>query len=343
MLNKFADLHSGLRVSKIWGDILVAANQKVSLLQFYINNLQIRVGNGCRVSFWHDCWTGGVSLKESFPRLFRLSNEKDGTLRDYADKRGNSENWVISFRRALFQWEQEELLNLNLYTRPGPTLNMLVKDRVLWLASKSGQSFVSTLHKHTDFEHGEVNNSSRLVWIKYLPPKVQFFGWLAWKHKVKTSVFLHRIGVLEDSAHTVFAMPETSIGLFPDVGASHFLSRLPGFFGEYLGLTGARLDGIEMLTCGLATHFVNSKDLDSLEIALNAAGYSDTLDIMTISKIINKFVQKIREGRTQKLKQCLVREFNVLCHIMRRTIHDDFFEVVHSPFSLMFVLATFFR
>ncbi|THG11693.1 hypothetical protein TEA_027039 [Camellia sinensis var. sinensis] len=91
---------------------------------------------------------------------------------------------------------------------------------------------------------------------------------------------------------TVFAMPETSIGLFPDVGASHFLSRLPGFFGEYLGLTGARLDGIEMLTCGLATHFVNSKDLDSLEIALNAAGYSDTLDIMTISKIINKFVQK---------------------------------------------------
>ena len=140
------DIHSGGRVSKIWGDILGAANQNVSLLQFYINNLQIRVGNGCRVSFWHDCWTGGASLKESFTRLFRLSNEKDGTLRDYAVKRGNSENWVISFRRALFQWEQEELLNLNLYTRPGPVLNLLVKDRVLWLASKSGQSFVSTCH-----------------------------------------------------------------------------------------------------------------------------------------------------------------------------------------------------
>ncbi|CAL5434764.1 unnamed protein product [Camellia sinensis] len=40
------DIHSGGRVSKIWGDILVAANQNVSLLQFYINNLQIRVGNG---------------------------------------------------------------------------------------------------------------------------------------------------------------------------------------------------------------------------------------------------------------------------------------------------------
>ncbi|OAO95533.1 CHY1 [Arabidopsis thaliana] len=58
--------------------------------------------------------------------------------------------------------------------------------------------------------------------------------------------------------NTVFAMPETALGLFPDVGASYFLSRLPGFFGEYVGLTGARLDGAEMLACGLATHFVPS-------------------------------------------------------------------------------------
>nr|GMC89353.1 3-hydroxyisobutyryl-CoA hydrolase 1-like isoform X1 [Ipomoea batatas] len=54
-------------------------------------------------------------------------------------------------------------------------------------------------------------------------------------------------------------MPETALGLFPDVGASYFLSRLPGFFGEYLGLTGSLLDGTEMLACGLATHFVPSE------------------------------------------------------------------------------------
>ncbi|KAJ0434206.1 putative 3-hydroxyisobutyryl-CoA hydrolase [Helianthus annuus] len=51
-------------------------------------------------------------------------------------------------------------------------------------------------------------------------------------------------------------MPETALGSFPVVGASYYLSRLPGFFGEYVGLTGARLDGAEMLACGLATHFV---------------------------------------------------------------------------------------
>lgn len=43
---------------------------------------------------------------------------------------------------------------------------------------------------------------------------------------------------------TLFAMPETAIGLFPDVGATYFLSRLKGRLGTYLGLTGHRLKGI---------------------------------------------------------------------------------------------------
>ncbi|XP_022762451.1 probable 3-hydroxyisobutyryl-CoA hydrolase 3 [Durio zibethinus] len=79
--------------------------------------------------------------------------------------------------------------------------------------------------------------------------------------------------------NAVFAMPEASIGLFPDVGASYFLSRLPGYFGEYLGLSGARLDGTEMLACGLATHFVLSKDLILLENELDKVGTSDTTKI----------------------------------------------------------------
>ncbi|KAG5539302.1 hypothetical protein RHGRI_019761 [Rhododendron griersonianum] len=87
--------------------------------------------------------------------------------------------------------------------------------------------------------------------------------------------------------NTVFAMPEVLIGHFPDVGASYFLSRLPGYYGEYLGLTGARINGVEMLACGLATHFVLSKDLQQLENALCELVSSDAL---TISKLIDKFI-----------------------------------------------------
>ncbi|EOA14688.1 hypothetical protein CARUB_v10027960mg [Capsella rubella] len=81
---------------------------------------------------------------------------------------------------------------------------------------------------------------------------------------------------------TVFAMPETALGLFPDIGASYFLSRLPGFFGEYVGLTGARLDGAEMLACGLATHFVPSKRLTALEADLCKIGSSDPTFASTV-------------------------------------------------------------
>ncbi len=60
---------------------------------------------------------------------------------------------------------------------------------------------------------------------------------------------------------TLFAMPEAAIGLFPDVGAGWYLSRLPGRIGQFLALTGARLDGAECLWAGLATHYLPSGKL----------------------------------------------------------------------------------
>ncbi|XP_074559523.1 putative 3-hydroxyisobutyryl-CoA hydrolase 3 [Curcuma longa] len=90
--------------------------------------------------------------------------------------------------------------------------------------------------------------------------------------------------------NTVFAMPEAVIGHYPDVGASYFLSRLPGFFGEYLGLTGARLNGAEMVACGLATHFVPSKNLLLLEKSLHEV---DVAEPNTIQGIISKYTQQV--------------------------------------------------
>ena len=61
--------------------------------------------------------------------------------------------------------------------------------------------------------------------------------------------------------HTRFAMPETGIGLFPDVGGGWYLPRLEGRVGVFLALTGARLDGAECLALGLATHYLPSERL----------------------------------------------------------------------------------
>ncbi|HIQ17650.1 MAG TPA: enoyl-CoA hydratase/isomerase family protein [Novosphingobium capsulatum] len=63
------------------------------------------------------------------------------------------------------------------------------------------------------------------------------------------------------TARTRLAMPETGIGLFPDVGGGWFLSRLKGRLGHFMALTGARLDGAECCWAGLATHFLPDEAL----------------------------------------------------------------------------------
>lgn len=63
---------------------------------------------------------------------------------------------------------------------------------------------------------------------------------------------------------TRMAMPETAIGLFPDVGASFFLSRLPPALANYLGLVGQTISGADALACGLADRLVRSDMLDEL-------------------------------------------------------------------------------
>lgn len=73
----------------------------------------------------------------------------------------------------------------------------------------------------------------------------------------------------------LFAMPEVNIGLFPDVGGSHVLPRLPGSFGVFLALTGTRIRAEDAYACGLATDVVPSTVFPALEEALIAGGDVD--------------------------------------------------------------------
>ena len=92
--------------------------------------------------------------------------------------------------------------------------------------------------------------------------------------------------------NTRLAMPETGIGLFPDVGGGWYLSRLPGRMGQYLALTGSRINGADCLALGLATHYVAIGKLDELkqwlidrpigEVETILAGMSDVPDDGTI-------------------------------------------------------------
>jgi enoyl-CoA hydratase/carnithine racemase len=73
---------------------------------------------------------------------------------------------------------------------------------------------------------------------------------------------------------TKMAMPETNIGLFPDVGGGYFLSRCPGRVGEYLALTGHMIGAADALAAGLADAVVESARLPSLWTQLQAGDLS---------------------------------------------------------------------
>jgi enoyl-CoA hydratase len=70
---------------------------------------------------------------------------------------------------------------------------------------------------------------------------------------------------------TVYAMPETGIGLFPDVGGSYFMPRCPGETGMYSALTGDRLKSADAVYLGIATHYMSSENVDAAITALGKA------------------------------------------------------------------------
>lgn len=106
------------------------------------------------------------------------------------------------------------------------------------------------------------------------------------------------VGISIHGSHRVateklmFAMPETGIGFFPDIGATYFLPRLSGKLGYYLGLTGARLNADDSVALGLAQYKVNAAVIPNLIEAI--AQHQFVADAKaSVSKILQAFQQSV--------------------------------------------------
>ncbi|VVA90203.1 unnamed protein product [Arabis nemorensis] len=105
---------------------------------------------------------------------------------------------------------------------------------------------------------------------------------------------------------TVFATPEASIGFHTDCGFSYIHSRLPGHLGEFMALTGARLNGKELIAIGMATHFVPSVKLVELEARLMSLDSGDT-DV--VRSTIEEFSEEVNIDQDSILnKQSIINE-----------------------------------
>ena len=108
---------------------------------------------------------------------------------------------------------------------------------------------------------------------------------------------------------TLFAMPETAIGLFPDVGATRFLNRCPGWIGRYLGLTGARLGADDTLYCGFATHYVPHDRVAELVAALGGAVGKTGGERARIDAVLAGFAENPGSAPLQALRPAIDRCF----------------------------------
>ena len=101
----------------------------------------------------------------------------------------------------------------------------------------------------------------------------------------------HRIA----TERTLFAMPETGIGLFPDVGGGWFLPRLAGELGTWLALTGARLKGADVAAAKVATHFLPSELINHLKKSVLGADLSLGAAEM-LNEILSRLCQSVPPG-----------------------------------------------
>lgn len=95
---------------------------------------------------------------------------------------------------------------------------------------------------------------------------------------------------------TLFAMPESSIGFYPEVGGSFFLPRLDGEIGTYLALTSERLKGVQSLYAGIATHYLHSSVLGNLTARLSEMVFQDQAPLEHRLHLINQTIAEFSTG-----------------------------------------------
>jgi enoyl-CoA hydratase len=111
--------------------------------------------------------------------------------------------------------------------------------------------------------------------------------------------------------HTVFAMPETGIGFFPDVGGTYFLPRLADHIGFYLGLSGVRLASDDCAAIGVATQKIAAESLANLVEALAQQPFEGDVQ-QAVTHIINQFTIPVQTAplleQRDRINHCFAGE-----------------------------------
>ncbi len=142
----------------------------------------------------------------------------------------------------------------------------------------------------------------------------------------------------------IWAMPETKIGFYPDVGLGYYLARMPQYFGHYLALTGERIGAAAALELSIVKQIVHSQNLKKLEEVLLAAEFTDQ-DQDKITEIIKNFsIQQEQASLLDYSQYFSVDSVEEMIDRLHQTANDEATKILNdllsrSPTSLLVTLA----
>ncbi len=197
------------------------------------------------------------------PHVLTFANQCAGRIRLDRPKALHSLDlgMVRTMTRALLEWRSDDDIRIVMIDHAGGR-GFCAGGDVVTIAKDTPQG--GTAGRDFFFEEYRLNH----LMYTYPKPGVVFMDGIVMGGGVGIACPCRYRVVTE---RTVFAMPETTIGLFPDVGGGRYLSRLRGRSAQYLALTSARLDGADCIALGLANFYIPSDRLDAVkaEIAAN--------------------------------------------------------------------------
>lgn len=181
---------------------------------------------------------------------------------------------VLNFYRQLTDWEGRDDIKAVMVRGEGERAFCAGGD-IRWLSTTAKENPATACQ----FFHEEYRNNALIY--RFAKPYVAFIDGIVMGGGVGISVH-GDFRVAGDN--TMFAMPETGIGLFPDVGGGHFMPRLHDGLGLYFALTGARAKAADCMAAGIATHYTHTDRHDEivtsllrLELSENAHGDIETV------------------------------------------------------------------
>jgi hypothetical protein len=195
----------GTRLASSWWKDICAVDKFVESKNWLDESIIRSVNDGTTTSFWSQRWIGDKTLGEAFPRLYSISIQKEGAVRDMAEGMGVGLEWNFLWRRSLFSWEVDLVSRLRDILRSvklsaGP-------DRWYWRVDPDGVFSVKSAYSYLIKEGlGSMEESLGdnkvfdQIWRSPAPSKIIAFSWQALHNRIPTRDNLALRGIIRDNA-----------------------------------------------------------------------------------------------------------------------------------------------